>query len=312
MPDKGTVNNTGPILILSDGKPGHYNQAVAFARLQGLSFEIREVAFRNRACKALSYLFDALHISTSRLFTITGDVPSCNAIVSAGSDTYYANRVLSGKLGVRSVAIMLPKSYRYDFDLIVAQQHDKPPTRANILALPVNLSCPEPRGIVQRINDKQCVSVIIGGSSQHVRMDTARIKKQLHQIYELFPDADILATTSRRTPGAVEALIEQGPFRYKVIASRESINPVPDFLEISDYVFVTEDSTSMISEAVSFGEAFVEVLPVNGGNARQKYKRFIEGLVANDCLHLFNGSLGNKRNKIKLADYLKCSSNSPE
>ena len=56
--------NGDKALILSDGKPGHVNQSIAFARLLGLDYEVREVSFRNRFCKGLSYLFDRVGIYT--------------------------------------------------------------------------------------------------------------------------------------------------------------------------------------------------------------------------------------------------------
>jgi len=293
------------LLILSDGKPGHVNQSIAFARLLDLPFEVRRVYFRNRLCKALSYLFDRAGLSISWLFKAEGDLPQCHAVVSAGSETYYANRVLSRLWGVRSVAIMLPRGYRYGFDLIVAQQHDHPPALDNILTIPVNLSFPEPKGLVSRDGDKPCVSFIIGGSSRHYRMNVAALEKQMQQVFNLFPDADFLVTTSRRTPPEVEAFVDNGPFRYKLIASRQETNPIPDFLAISDYVFVTEDSTSMISEAVCYGKASVEVLTNEDLAQAGKLARYVDLLVDLGCLNKFNGILGSCRRKINLSEPLK-------
>ena len=226
------------------------------------------------------------------MFEIDGELPECSVVVSAGSETYYANRVLARFLGTRSVAIMLPRGYCYDFDLIVAQQHDRPPARDNILVLPVNLSFPEPEGLVSREGEKPCVSLIIGGSSRHYKMDAALLEKQMQQIFDLFPEADFLVTTSRRTPPEVEALVDKGPFRYKVIDSRQAVNPIPDFLAISDYVFVTEDSTSMISEAVCFGQASVEILTLVKTGKTNKIQRMIRLLEGDGYLHIFDNSLG--------------------
>lgn len=289
-----------PVLILSDGKPGHLNQSIAFVRLLDLSFEIRRVAFRSRWHKALSYLFDRLGLYTPDLFRVEGDVPECASVVSAGSETYYANRVLSREAGGRSVAIMLPKGYRYSFDLIVAQQHDRPPVRDNILSLPVNLSCPQPQGLVQRIDERPCVAFIIGGPSRHFHMDAANLERQLRHIFNLFPGADFLATTSRRTPHDVEKLIQSGPFRYRVIASKENVNPVADFLAISDYVFLTEDSTSMVSEAVCFGAANIELIPLAKRSRKNKIAHMMGALENQGCLHVFDGYYGNCHHKIDL------------
>lgn len=287
-------------LVLSDGKPGHLNQSIAFCKLLEIDYEIREVKPRNRFCKALSYLADRFYLNSKALFEIAGEVPDVQFVVSAGSDTYYANRVIAKSLAARSVAIMLPKGFRYDFDMIVAQEHDQPPKADNIVTVPVNLSYPEPQGLVKPVEGKTCVSVIIGGSSRHFRMDSKRVEGQLKQVYDLFPDADFLATTSRRTPADVEALVEQGPFRYKVIASKENVNPIPDFLAISDYVFVTEDSTSMISEAVTCGQSFVEILPLEKFGSTGKIERLVSSLEMEGRLHIFDGKTGACNSKINL------------
>lgn len=299
------MTTEAPLLILSDGKAGHVNQSIAFARLLGLPFEVRRVSFRNRAYKALSYLFDQSGLFVPGLFTLEGALPECSTVVSAGSETYYPNRLLARELGARSVAIMLPRGYRYDFDLIVAQQHDRPPLRDNILAVPVNLSYPEPQGYVVRNGDRPCVSLIIGGSSRHYRMEAAALDRQMQQIFELFPAADLLATTSRRTSPEVEALVDNGPFRYKVIASRQEINPIADFLALSDYVFVTEDSTSMVSEAVCYGRANVEILPLTKNGKAGKIDRMLTHLERQGYLHVFNGALGNCQRKFDLQTALK-------
>jgi mitochondrial fission protein ELM1 len=200
---------------------------------------------------------------------------------------------------------MLPRGYRYDFDLIVAQQHDRPPVRDNILTLPVNLSYTEPKGLVVREGGKPCVSLIIGGPSRHCRMSAALLQKQMQQIFDLFPGADFLVTTSRRTPPEVEALLDRTPFRYKVIASREEVNPIPDFLAISDYVFVTEDSTSMISEAVCYGQANVEVLPLAKRGNAIKIQRMIGHLQQAGALHVFDGFYGKSHRKLDLQTMLR-------
>lgn len=290
-------SDVSKLLILSDGKPGHVNQSVAFAKLLDLPFEVRRVSFCHRLYKAFSYAFSRFGFSAPWLYNIEGDIPNCSAVVSAGSETYYANRVLARSLGVRSVAIMLPRGYRYDFDLIIAQQHDDPPACDNILILPVNLSSPEPKGLVARSGVKPCVSFVIGGSSRHFRMDATVLERQMQQVFDLFPEADFLITTSRRTSPEVEALVDNGSFRFKVIASRQDINPIPDFLMISDYVFVTEDSTSMISEAVSFGGSCVEVLPLVKTGKSNKIDRMITLLQKDEYLHVFDGQLGRCQRK---------------
>ena len=296
---------TEKVLILSDGKPGHVNQSLAYARLLGKPYEVRRVSFRGRWGKALSYPLDRLGFLTDKLFFVEDELPFCSQVVSAGSSTYYANRVIGTKLGIPSVAIMLPRGYRRDFALIIAQEHDRPPAAANILSLPVNLSCPQPQGLVQRTARNPCVALVIGGPSRHFRMNEERLKVQIEQVFRLFPEGDFLVTTSPRTPPEIDKLIETLAFRYRVIYSREPVNPIADFLAIGDYVFVTQDSTSMISEAVTFGRACVEVLPLESTGEKNKVGRMLSPLAEQGCLHVFDGTLGGKNHKIALKGVLE-------
>lgn len=298
---KATEKSPGRLLILSDGKPGHVNQSIAFARHLGCDYDLCQVRFRSRLAKAVSYLLDRCGVLNDRLFRAEPVSGRFAAVVSAGSETYYANKVLSRRLGARSVAIMLPRGYRFDFDLIVAQQHDEPPPLGNLLSVPINLTYIEPQGLVDSQPGQQHIALIIGGDSRHGRLEVDLLRQQVNQVFQLFPDGVFWLTTSRRTPKAVETMLEEFSFSRAVYYSREPINPIPDFLAHSDYLFLTPDSTSMISEAVSFGRACVEILPsASPPVPDSKFARFLNALMDRGCLRMFDGSVGCAAVKIDL------------
>jgi uncharacterized protein len=286
------------ILILSDGKPGHLNQSIAFARLLGLDYDLVECRSRSRWAKAASYLLDRCRLRSSLPFTVGPHGKHYAAVASAGSETYYANKVLARQLGAKAVAIMLPSGYRLDFDLIVAQEHDRPPQRSNLLALPVNLAAPVASGVVEFFAGQQAVGVVIGGPSRHFELSREQLRGELERIFALFPQADLVATTSRRTPAEVEDLVAEFPFRRAVLFHREPVNPIPDFLAHCQTVFVTGDSTSMVSEAVSFGQAEIEVLPLVPKTRENKILRMLQHLEELGYLHTFDGHLGHCRRKV--------------
>jgi mitochondrial fission protein ELM1 len=288
------------LLILSDGKPGHVNQSIAFARHLGHEYDICPVAFKNRAAKVFSYLADRCGLLLESLFQIGKISENYAAVVSAGSETYYANRVLAKKLGLKSVAIMLPQGYRLDFDLIVAQQHDSSPQRENIISLPINLTYVQPQGLVFAEPGFRYVSIIVGGSSKQLKLDPDLMRQQLTSIFELFPEHRFWLTTSRRTPTEIECVLKSFRFERAIFYSEEQINPIPDFLQLSEYVFLTADSTSMISEAVSFGQACIEIMAMQSSEPNCKFGRFISGLKEQNCIHLFDGQVGTAREKIDL------------
>ena len=126
-PTENKLLNDSRLLILSDGKPGHVNQSIAFARHLGCEYDLVPVRFKRRLYKGLSYLADRFGYYSTNLFNAERLSQRYAAVVSAGSETYYANRTLARQLGCKAIAIMLPQGYRLDFDLIVAQQHDEPP-----------------------------------------------------------------------------------------------------------------------------------------------------------------------------------------
>jgi len=293
------------LLILSDGKPGHVNQSIAFAKHLGYDFDLSPVSFKFRGAKAVSYLLDRLGLHSASLFSTEIMRGDYTAVVSAGSGTYYANRTLAKQLARKSVAIMLPKGYRLDFDLIIAQQHDDPPALENIISLPINLTYVEPQGIVEPHSGEKYIALIIGGDSQHSKMNAAQLRQQVTNIFKLFPEHKVWMTTSRRTPETVEKMLREFSYDRAVFYSQEPINPIPDYLQHSDYVFITADSSSMISEAVSFGSSCVEVLPLSGNLPdRSKFTKLIRALSETNCLHLFDEHIGNASEKVNLTDIL--------
>jgi len=300
MPDKLGKK----ILILSDGKPGHVNQSIAMARLLDRPFEIVRVHFRNRLSKLLSYPLDRIGVYSPSLLRWEPPERDFCAVVSAGSETYYANKVLARRFGIPAVAIMLPRGYRLDFDRIIAQEHDRPPRKGNILVLPVNLSRVEPRGVFRPRAGERYVALVVGGPNPAFGFDRDQFRQALDSIFAGFPGCRIVVATSRRTPAEIEEEIDRHPFEEKFLYSRDPANPIPDFLASCEYVFLTADSTSMISEAVTYGRARIEILPLPARKDPGKYGRMIGALVELGCVHLFDGRPGTADRKIDLAGML--------
>ena len=69
------------------------------------------------------------------------------------------------------------------------------------------------------------------------------------------------------------------PFDYKLIYSRDKFNPVPAFVALARTLYVTAESTGMVSEACTSGAAEVRILD-NLEPGRHKFRRFVEGLAA--------------------------------
>jgi len=274
---------------------------LAFVKTMGLPYDIVSIKFKYKWLKALSYLLDAMGIKTDKLFSVKID-KKYDMVVGTGSTTAYATKVLAKQLDAKSVVMMLPHGYKYDFDIIFAQSHDKPPKQDNIIEVPANFSYVEPKGLYQA--KKESIGIVIGGDNKLFTMSPKMIKAQLDFIVNTYTDHEIAITTSPRTSHEIEDLIESYVFDYEVIFSKNPINPIPDFLALCETVFITGDSTSMISEAISYGESNVVVLPLES-QEENKFTRFVEALEKDGYLHIFDGTIKNSNKKIDFKKYLK-------
>jgi mitochondrial fission protein ELM1 len=289
------------ILILNDGRMGHLNQCIAFAKLQDASYAIIDVSYSYKFFKVLSYLLDKLFIYSDQIFKCMIPDEKFDYVVAAGSTSAYPLKVISKMLHAKSVSMMLPQGYRYDLDIIFAQEHDNPPKAANIIAIPANFSFVTPQGFFHASG--RSIGIVIGGDNKIFHFSKEKLKQQLDFIFESFQGYAFAVTTSPRTSKEIETLLNEYPFDYKVIYSVNPINPIPDFLDQCERVFITQDSTSMISEAVSFGNAYIEVLPLES-NRDTKFSRLVKKLEKGGYLHLFEGSCANANQKINFRDFL--------
>ncbi|MCO4846175.1 MAG: mitochondrial fission ELM1 family protein [Sulfurovum sp.] len=289
------------VLILSDDRMGHLNQSLAFVKYLDLSYDIVSVKFKCRWYKSLSYILDRIGITTEKLFDIQID-KAYDMVVGTGSTTSYATKVLAKKMHAKSVVMMLPRGYRYDFDVIFAQSHDNPPKQENIIEIPANFSYVEPKGLYQA--KKKSIGIVIGGDNKVFTLSKEKLKTQLDTIVKKYSDYEIAITTSPRTTEEIGLLVASYGFDYEVLFSKNPINPIPDFLEQCETVFITGDSTSMISEAVAYGKSNVVVLPLES-QEENKFTRFIGTLEKEEYLHIFNGVIKNKNKKIDFRTYFK-------
>ena len=290
------------VLILTDGKAGHENQSKAFARALGCEFDLVEVHFKSKLAKALSYLLDRVGVWTTALLSIAVD---CNrlqskpvALIGTGSGTFYAAKAMAKKLGVKCGVVLYPRGYDIkSFDCVLAPAFDRPKAAANVIEIPANLVANdeafyekgvaafwEKRGGQQAYDNKgEAVAVIVGGPNKCSTMTPEWMKDQLDAIFNSRPQTlknsktEFWVTTSRRTPPAVEAVVDSYPWDYKLLYSKDHFNPIPAFVKLAKKLYVTAESTGMLSESCTFGSAEVVALD-NLNPGPHKFRRFVEDL----------------------------------
>lgn len=288
------------VLILTDGKAGHENQSRAFARSIGCEAEVLPVRFRFRGAKALSYLLDRLGAaSTALLSPPPGGLPArgrFDAVIGTGSGVFYAAKAIARRLGVPCGVVLYPRGYSLrGFGCILAPSFDRPAARANVVPVPVNLTSADAAFYASATKEflkrhpaprKPAAAVILGGPNKVAGMDAAWARAQLERVFAETEGCERWITTSRRTPPEVEAVVDSFPFDWKLVYSRDRFNPIPAFVSLASRLFVSAESTGMLSEAVTFGKSAVSILD-NLGKGKSKFHRFAAGLVEAGAASIF-------------------------
>ena len=299
------MTDSAKAIVLTDGKAGHENQSKAFARALGLDFQLVSVKFKSPFHKMLSYLFDRLGIRTVGLLqglevfnaetqrrrekgARESSQPG-TVVIGTGSGTFYAAKALARRLGARCGVVLYPRGYDLSsFDCILAPTFDNPAKLPNVVEIPANLVANDAdfyeKGVAafkeryQGATDN-LVGVIVGGPNKCSSMTVEWMKSRLDEIFAANKGAQLCVTTSRRTPADVEALVDSYPWSYKLIYSKDHFNPIPAFVQLAKRLYVTAESTGMLSEACTFGSAEVIALD-NLKPGPHKFRRFVENLRA--------------------------------
>lgn len=278
-------------LILTDGKAGHENQSKAFARALGCECDLLEVHFRSAFHKALSYALDHLGVRAKWLLKFAGEPKRrVDVVIGTGSGTFYAAKVLACKLQVPCGVVLYPRGYKIStFNCVLAPAFDRAPAAPNVIEIAANLVANDEefyrRGVAafkERhacAEGKQAVAVIVGGPNKCSTMTADWMRAELERVFAETPDCEHWVTTSRRTPPEVEAVVDSFPFDYKLLYSRDHFNPIPAFVMLAKKLYVTAESTGMLSEACTFGAAEVSVLD-NLLPGPHKFRRFAESCAA--------------------------------
>ncbi len=235
---------------------------------------------------------------TPESFREIASVSYADFIISCGARLVPLNRWLRSEFLSKSVVVMKPPFpyFWVPFDLVVMPKHDKvygsKGGKVQTVMSP-NLVDHEllesARLDVLRqvsLNGKSRLSVFIGGSSKRYRFNQFEFERWLSLLKEAAGESetDLLVTTSRRTTPEMDAatkrvLAEDPRCKLLVIANEKNIRNVTyGMLALSDTILVTEDSVSMISEALASGKR-VLVLKLGNGKLSAKFRRLQEILV---------------------------------
>jgi mitochondrial fission protein ELM1 len=262
--------NQPPLVIwrLTDGKPGHMQQTLGLVRaLSALT-----------PCEVINMDLTAQSVGL-RDFLLGRFMPGIakkrpQLIVGAGHGTHFGLLAARKVAGGKTVVLMKPSLPARFFDWVIAPEHDGVSDGGRFIAT---------RGVLNPMQPGEkkpgSVLILLGGPSKHVQWDDAQVLAQLAAVASTFkPVNNWRVADSRRTPDSLRAVLQE---RYgERFQSWQDCPPdwLAEKLATTETVWVTEDSVSMVYEALTAGcRVGLLRLPAKAGS---RVMRGVEKLIA--------------------------------
>ena len=257
------------IWILDDGKPGHRNQSLGLAEAMG--------RIQDASIHLISLPHDAGFFSRmKKACEQAKQLPKPDLVIAAGHKTHVALLYLAWKTRARSVVLMKPSLPCKWFDHCLIPEHDF----AEGVKTPENVMLT--KGALNRIAYDQEAKdgsglFLVGGSSSEFGFDGEALHKAIGEIVGQGGDVQWTLTDSRRTPEDFIESLKEAPISTYPNQTTDS-DWLPEQLRRASVVWVTEDSVSMIYEALSCG-AQVGLLPMPRIKKAGRVARGVENLL---------------------------------
>ena len=260
---------TQPAIVIwafTDGKAGHENQTrgLLTAFQQRGTVDIRWI-------KAPPYSSVLTNLMIKR-FLPGAALPSPDFLIGAGHRTHLPLIAARRARGGKSIVLMKPSLPRIWFDLCVIPEHDNV-SGGNVLTTRGALNVMQPGK-----KDMRAGLILVGGPSRHHSWREKELIGQIEEIVRRESKIKWTVTTSRRTPPSTTArLVELKAKNIAVVPVRDT-GPtwLPDKLAGAGCVWVSEDSVSMVYEALTAGCA-TGILAVP---ARRRGKKKLQAGIA--------------------------------
>ena len=244
-----------------------------------------------------------------------------NCIICCGRVSAPLSLIYKKKYNIKIISILDPYFKRDYFDKIIIPFHDEKKNGDNIIYLTGSLVNESLKTISHSTkqkfsklipNDRKIITILVGGSGKSSAISKAEIHSLSYQLKKIdINKYNLNFLFSRRTNDFIKEIIKNNFLNKSYIWDKNSDNPYWYLLNKSEYIIVTEDSVSMISEAISFNKpVYIFLLK----KVKSKIRRFNQDLLNKGIIKVFNGLVKKwdynkinetKRIAINIIDYLK-------
>ena len=262
---------------IHDDKPGHRNQLRGLTRALAelLALEVHSLRSPSRR-SSIAALW-------SKTFPAGDDLPAPDLILCAGHSTHFAALAGRRARGGQAIVLMKPSLPPALFDLCLIPEHDQVAASDKVVTTRGVLNVVRP----SKQHDPQTGLLLIGGPSAAHEWSDEQMLNQVMTIVTSQPDIRWTLTNSRRTPDSFLEVLRSQRLANLEITPHQDTTPewVPQQLAQAGQVWVSEDSVSMVYEALTSGAA-VGVLQVPS-KRRGRVAAGMESLILSGCVTRF-------------------------
>lgn len=278
--------------IITEGIAGTENQCIGIAEALGVHPQVMRISLREPWKRLSPYI----GFECAGSFSPALRAPWPDLLIASGRKSIAAARYIKKKSTGKTFVVQVqdPRISPKNFDLVAVPEHD--PLRGgnvivtqgspNKITLDKINKAKDDFPHLGRISSPR-VAVLIGGSSKAYTMSEEITRKLAQDLKGI--DASLMITCSRRTGDKNKAILEtelKSDTNY--IWDGQGENPYMGFLGWADFILVTADSASMISESCTTGKP-VYMIPLDGGAKR--ITRLHNNLIKAGALRVFDGCL---------------------
>lgn len=266
------------IVYVSDGKAGHRSQAVGLYKAMQRQGNI-EVTFQEISIQELP-IFSLLKAIWARRFGLFEKKP--DYIFGVGSHTQ-ARVLLLGRVypKAKTVIMMKPNFPVNWFDYAIIPQHDGVKESMHVITTQGALN----PIVNENRHQPNRILIALGGNSKRHQWNDEKVLSSIQRLVENNVHATFILTTSRRTPDTFLETLAQQNFYSKLQIFPVEHTPqgwVFEEMQKAEAVWVTEDSVSMIFEALTAGcqVGIIEIERLKSDRITQ----LLDQLLSNDLL----------------------------
>ena len=270
-------------LLLTQGMHGMVSQVEGLAKALGLSYKHQKIEL-----KSFWNLIPPKISPISENLVKNKFVCDCKIIISCGRKSVIPSIALKKRLGnqIFNIHIQDPKVSFEHFDLIVSPEHDrlKGENIINTIGAIHYLTKKEINDNskylgIEKDKRKELVAFIIGGPNKYYNYSEKQIHELFNKVKTLFtPDKfKIIVIPSYRTPEKILKIAYNTFSINHIVVKNIDKKAYLSALGISNYIVVTCDSTSMISEAAMTGKP-VYIAMMKSFKPTGRFKKFYSQL----------------------------------